>query len=138
MPWLLALAGAMACAQTGSAFLKDHTAGVAPTPASTSPRDEAVSGEAMRKLVEADWLQYAETLRAARTPLSTKSDAAGGCDGVKNGKYGFHTWLDKDPWWQVDLGEPADLASVGVFNRLDYAPGLHNADNLHILTSDDA
>jgi mono/diheme cytochrome c family protein len=119
-------------------IIKDNTAGVTPTPTSTSPRDEAVSGEAMRKLIEADWLKYAETLRAARVPLSTKSDAAGGCDGVKDGKYGFHTWLDKDPWWQVDLGETTDIASVVVFNRLDYAPGLHNADNLRVLTSDDA
>ena len=109
-----------------------------PTPARTSPRDEVISGELLRKLVEEDWLKYAETLRAARVPLTRKSDAAGGCDGVKDGKYGFHTWLDKDPWWQVDLGEPTDIASVAVFNRLDYAPGRHNADNLRILTSDDA
>ena len=29
------------------------------------------------------------------------------------------------------------LSRVVVFNRLDYAPGLHNADNLRILTSED-
>ena len=125
------------CAQPSSAAIKDHAVGVTSTPTSTSPRDEIVSGDALRTLIEADWLKYAEALRAARVPLTTKSDAAGGCDGVKDGKYGFHTWLDKDPWWQVDLGEPTDIASVVVFNRLDYAPGLHNADNLRILTSDD-
>jgi len=68
--------------------------------------------------------------------LTTKSDATGGCDGVKDGKYGFHPWLDKDPWWQVDLGAPTDIASVVVYNRLDYAPCLHNANNLRILTSE--
>ena len=34
-------------------------------------------------------------------------------------------------------GQAAPLSRVVVFNRLDYAPGLHNADNLRILTSDD-
>ncbi len=135
---LVWLALAVVCTQSSPAAIKDHTAGVTPTPRSTSPRDEAVSGEAMRRLIEEDWLKYAEALRAARVPLTTQTDASGGCDGVKNGKYGFHTWLDKDPWWQVDLGQPTEIASVVVYNRLDYAPGLHNADNLRILTSDDA
>jgi hypothetical protein len=135
--WLW-VASVLASSQVSAAILKDHTTGVTPTPAATSPRDEVVSSEGLRKSIEEDWLKYAESRRAARVPLTTQSDAAGGCDGVKDGRYGFHTWLDKDPWWQVDLGEPTDLASVVVFNRLDYAPGLHNADNLHILTSDDA
>jgi len=135
---LVWLALVLVCTQRSPAVIRDHTAGVTPTPASTSPRDETVSGETLRKLIEEDWLKYAQALRAARVSLTTQSDAAGGCDGVKNGKYGFHTWLDKDPWWQVDLGELTDVASVVVFNRLDYAPGLHNADNLRIFTSDDA
>lgn len=67
----------------------------------------------------------------------TALDAAGGVDGVKNGKYGFHTWLDANPWWQVDLGSAQPIERIVVYNRLDYAPGLHNADHLTILTSDD-
>ena len=67
----------------------------------------------------------------------TALDAAGGVDGVKNGKYGFHTWLDRNPWWQVDLGASQSIERIVVYNRLDYAPGLHNADHLTILTSDD-
>ena len=67
----------------------------------------------------------------------TARDAAGAVDGVKDGKYGFHTWLDADPWWQVDLGTRQPISRIVVYNRLDYAPGLHNADNLTILTSDD-
>jgi hypothetical protein len=43
-------------------------------------------------------------------------------DGIRNGTYGFHTGHDK----------------IVVYNRLDYKPGLHNADNLIILTSVDA
>jgi hypothetical protein len=68
---------------------------------------------------------------------STALDAAGAVDGVKNGTYGFHTWVDASPWWQVDLGKPTAISRVVVYNRLDYAPGLHNADNLRVFTSDD-
>ncbi len=69
--------------------------------------------------------------------VSTETDARGGCDGIKDGKYAFHTGQEPNPWWQVDLGEVVPLSRVVVFNRLDYAPGLHNADNLRILTSED-
>jgi len=64
-------------------------------------------------------------------------DAAGAVDGVKNGLYAFHTGHQRNPWWQVDLGEKTAIGRIVVYNRLDYAPGLHNADDLHILTSDD-
>ena len=37
----------------------------------------------------------------------------------------------------MDLGSVMPISRVVVFNRLDYAPGLHNADNLCLLTSDD-
>ena len=67
----------------------------------------------------------------------TAADAAGAVDGVKNGRYAFHTGGDPNPWWQVDLGASSEIAKIVIYNRLDYAPGLHNADNLIILTSDD-
>jgi hypothetical protein len=68
----------------------------------------------------------------------TAVDAAGAVDGVKNGLYAFHTGGDPNPWWEVDLGSVQPIGRIVVYNRLDYAPGLHNADNLDILTSDDA
>ncbi len=94
-------------------------------------------------MVEEDWLRQAEAMDSSRRGswrdalVTTKSDAAGAVDGVKNGKYAFHTGGDPNPWWQVDLGQPEPLGRVVVYNRLDYAPGLHNADTLLILTSDD-
>ena len=109
----------------------DQVAGVRPTPPASTPREEQVPGPAMRQRIEEDWLE------ALVEPLSTRSDAAGACDGVKDGKYGFHTGLAPNPWWQVDLGGPAPIRRIIVYNRLDYAPGLHNADTLQILTSDD-
>ena len=91
--------------------------------------------------VQEDWLRQAETRpqgqAGAPVTTDTREDAAGAVDGVRNGKYAFHTGQEPNPWWQVDLGDPTAVARVVVYNRLDYAPGLHNADNLLILTSDD-
>jgi len=89
----------------------------------------------MREQIEADWLRQAEAWQEKTT--LTRADAAGAVDGVKNGKYGFHTAHEPNPWWQVDIGESQPVARIVVFNRLDYAPGLHNAAALRILASDD-
>lgn len=102
------------------------------------------AAESLSEQVEADWLKQAEALSAWRdgfkTPpavVATWSDAAGAVDGVKDGKYAFHTAHEPNPWWQVDLGQSTAIARIVVYNRLDYEPGLHNADNLLILLSDD-
>ena len=60
-----------------------------------------------REQIEADWLRQ----HAVRSPgaITPADDAVGACDGVKNGKWGFHTALEDDPWWQIDLGA-SDLA----------------------------
>ena len=111
--------------------------------AAGDPHEKAVAADdAWRQLVEADWLKQAEAWRSWRRggagqPVTTQSDAAGAVDGTKNGKYAFHTALEPHPWWQVDLGSSQPIARVVVYNRLDYAPGLHNADRLLLLTSDD-
>jgi hypothetical protein len=95
-------------------------------------------------LVEEDWLRQAEAWsapspagRGPRAPVATWQDAAGAVDGRKDGKYAFHTAQEPNPWWQVDLGQAAPVARIVIYNRLDYAPGLHNADTLKILVSDD-
>ena len=108
----------------------------------------ALAGSAMAaenpwQYIEADWLQQARarmeslsgTQDAARRKLH-RGDAAGAVDGVKDGKYAFHTGQEPNPWWQVDLGKQLPIARLVVYNRLDYAPGLHNADHLLVLTSD--
>jgi len=100
--------------------------------------------ESLRKQVEVDWLKQAEALgawrngfKAAPSVIATWTDAAGAVDGVKDGEYAFHTGHEPNPWWQIDLGEPTAIARIVVYNRLDYEPGLHNADNLIIHISDD-
>jgi hypothetical protein len=113
-------------------------AGLAPVPSASQPRDQALSGEALRLQIEDDWLKQASAIEDGTAgAVTTETDARGGCDGIKDGKYAFHTGQQANPWWQVDLGEVVPLNRVVVFNRLDYAPGLHNADNLRILTSED-
>ena len=50
---------------------------------------------------------------------TTQEDAAGGCDGVKNGTWGFCTEKETDPWWQVDLGAAKPIERILIFNRCD-------------------
>ena len=89
-------------------------------------------------LVENDWLQQAQSWRNWTNPTSaTAQDALGAVNGVKDGKYGFHTSQIAQPWWQVDLEKVTPIARILVYNRLDYAPGLHNNDTMRILVSDD-
>lgn len=84
----------------------------------------------MQPLLETEWIEEDERFRAADPPpeprtteVTTQLDAAGGCDGIKTGRFGFHTASGEiDPWWQVDLGEPILLDRVVVFNRTDAPP----------------
>lgn len=74
--------------------------------------------------IEADWLRQDE-LRSSPAVLAgrpgCREDALGGVDGVKNGKWGFHTQFENNPWWQVDLGASLPLDRVVLYNRCDLA-----------------
>jgi hypothetical protein len=100
--------------------------------AEQAPRSHAASVAAhMRRLVEEDWLDQdrAYSTKPLQQPLvtdpqasgvTTAQDAAGGCDGIKTGRCGFHTASKElDPWWQVDLGRTVMLDRVVVYNRTD-------------------
>jgi len=89
--------------------------------------------------VEAQWLSPEGLAQARGTPstvsaVKTADDARGAVDGVKDGKWGFHTAAENNPWWQVDLGEVRPLARVLVYNRCDAA---ERAAKLTLLLSDD-
>src|SRR5664280_2249481 len=88
-----------------------------------SPARAASSGPtAWRQLIEADWLDYEASLVATnQVALLPSDDAAGGCDGVKDGGPGFHTEKQAQPWWQVDLGKSQPLARVVIWNRTECA-----------------
>lgn len=76
--------------------------------------------------IEADWL-HPESLRQCAGEVgpptcgkvTPEQDAVGGCDGVKDGKWGFHTAVEQDPWWQVDLGKATALERIVLYNRCD-------------------
>ncbi len=89
---------------------------------------------ARRAEVEADWVNQEMVRHLSGAPVTPAEDAAGAVDGVKDGKWGFHTGLDDGPWWQVDLGAVQPLARVLVFNRCDCAG---RADRLAALLSHD-
>ena len=89
-------------------------------------RSHAQSPAMDQGLIEQDWLLQDVTRHLTGSALprwtgtnSTKEDAQGGCDGVKDGTYGFHTGEDENPWWQVDLGKPTEIERVVVYNRCD-------------------
>ena len=89
--------------------------------------------------IEADWLRQAEVrwveplVRGKQ--VKPEEDARGGCDGVKTGKWGFHTECEPNPWWQVDLGESTTLDRIAIYNRCDRTASRNS--RIRILISDD-
>ncbi len=109
--WIGVIAAAESAAQC------QETASVSKDPAIT------------RAQIEADWLRQEEVRWSPPSPrtrpeeiqsrVAPAQDAAGAVDGVKDGTYGFHTSSDDKPWWQVDLGQPAALDRIVIYNRGD-------------------
>jgi Hydrazine synthase alpha subunit middle domain/F5/8 type C domain len=97
---------------------------------------------AWRAELEAEWTREDRTWLHASSPsgepqgATTQEDAAGGCDGVKDGGYGFHTTFSLNPWWQVDLGETVELDRIVVYNRCEGARQ-ERASGLTVLVSQD-
>jgi len=89
----------------------------------------AISGQQ----IEADWTRQSR-LRAPEFPVSPEQDAAGACDGVKDGQWGFHTEHEDRPWWQIDLGGSCELDRLHVYNRTEFA---QRAARLIVLISND-
>lgn len=87
--------------------------------------------------IEADWLRQDEVrgVLDPAAPMTAEIDAAGACDGVKDGSYGFHTAREDRPWWQVDLCREVALDQVFVFNRSDAQAA--RANHLEVLLSTD-
>lgn len=69
--------------------------------------------------IAADWIRAEELAARSQTSKAVTSadDAAGGCDGVVDGTWGFHTPEIDNPWWQVDLGRVEPLSHAILWNR---------------------
>jgi len=82
----------------------------------------AGTSESFEYQLEQEWRRQLlqATGNATKAParaVRPEDDAAGGCDGIKNGGFGFHTNENDKPWWQVDLQEVFELDRVLVYNR---------------------
>jgi hypothetical protein len=47
-------------------------------------------------------------------------DAGRAVNGVIDGTCKFHTAREANPWWQVDLGAPASIGAIHVYNTSDH------------------
>ena len=103
------------------------------TPIDASP----AAADTFSRVVEADWLRQitVRELAATNAEIRPEDDAAGGCDGVKDGRWGFHTLRESTPWWQVDFEEELQIERLLVFNRCDASP--ERARRLEVLLSSD-
>ena len=82
-----------------------------------------VSPDITSRQIEADWLRQQELRNAGKVSpegkVTPEQDATGACDGVKDGKWGFHTENENKPWWQIDLGRQMTLDRLVLYNRCD-------------------
>ncbi len=111
-----------------------------PQPAVT-PNPPAWTSEAPRALVPLPPPSQVSNLalnksasQSSTSAYSHANDAQGAADGVKDGNYGFHTENEANPWWQVDLGSPATLSEVRVYNRMTCCQ--ERARTLQVMLSD--
>jgi formylglycine-generating enzyme required for sulfatase activity len=77
-----------------------------------------------------DWRRE---LRTARSKDPAR-DAAGAVDGIIDGNFDFHTNEERNPWWEVDLGETQSLDRVRLWNRVSL---WERARTITVLLSDD-
>jgi hypothetical protein len=77
---------------------------------------------------------YKPARQSSFSKFSALNDPQGGVDGVRNGKYGFCTALEQDPWWEVDLQGVYAIDRIILYNWLQ---GAARADNLVVLLSED-
>ena len=54
--------------------------------------------------------------------ITTKSDAFGVVDGIKDGKPAFHANLQNNPWRKVDLGRVVPVSGIVLRKRCDGEP----------------
>ena len=83
-----------------------------------------ICAETAEDVLRRDWLRQAElrfseepNLRTKKSAATCEADAAGAVDGTVNEPWGFHTGLDVNPWWQVDLQASIKVDRVVVHNR---------------------
>jgi len=69
------------------------------------------------KLTEPKNIAFHRPATSSSTFLTTSPSQA--VDGVKDGRFGFHSAEEDSPWWTVDLGKPFVLTRIKVYGRGD-------------------
>jgi len=87
-------------------------------------------------VIRNDWVRQAAAT-SKQKPTAAEDDAAGGCDGIKDGTAGFHTQKEQNPWWQVDLGSVAKLERIVIWNRTNDPIAVRRARRLMVRLSTD-
>ncbi len=91
------------------------------------PGEDVALGKPCAQSSVPDWL-------AAENATACAGRATSGEIGAS---YAFHTDLETDPWWQVDLLRRHAIAEVRIYNRMDHSQHVGRAANLQIWLSDD-
>ena len=60
-------------------------------------RAAASSDSPTREQIEADWIRQDLVRGGSSGKVTPEEDAVGACDGLKDGKWGFHTALEDRP-----------------------------------------
>lgn len=66
--------------------------------------------------------------------LPPQENAKGAVSGFLTGSFQFHTGLDDQPWWEVDLGATFEISEIQIFNRID-GSGMERASHLAVLVA---
>jgi hypothetical protein len=76
-----------------------------------------------------------EASQSSLSKHSTAEGAGGANNGIKTGRYGIHTQIEKNPWWMVDLKQLFELHGILIYNRLDSSS--ERSDTLRVKISAD-
>ncbi len=79
------------------------------------PHDALAAYARRRRLV--DMARGRPASQSSLSPWSTPDDAAAAVSGEVPVDFAFHTDLEPDPWWQVDLGSDYPIELIVVHNR---------------------
>lgn len=61
------------------------------------------------------------TRQSSAFPFWPERSLGRAVDGIRSGGFGFHTDLETDPWWEIDLDREHPISEMIVFNRMDVA-----------------
>jgi hypothetical protein len=71
------------------------------------------------KNIALDGIASQSSIGAWSRSQDIETDAGGIINGKPSGSYQHHTNIEREPWWQVDLGTSRPIKQIRLFNRID-------------------